>query len=393
MAHQRSRFCETTVLRALKHAPCVGVVGMRQVGKSTLLKRLATQYFTFDQAEFSARFERQGASLLDTAGYPLALDEIQKHPPAFDALKFSIDSLRRPGRFLVSGSVRFSSRRQIRESLTGRIFLIELYPLNLAECHNHKLSDFLSLVVSCDDAVLVQKLKKRAWATVGQARHFLETGGLPGICFLRDANVRANYFANHIDTLLGRDIQLIRQIKLSVLKLSLILAEIAKNQWLPCNVAGLSRKAGCSQPTTKAVLDALEGLFLIRPFGQTYLLEDAGLSNYLCPLGSSLMRQDMMRCLYHEFRTQLAYGMSNQAAMNHYTTRGGSEIPFLISFKSGQTIAVAVEAEDTPSDKSLKGLTWLKKKNPKTRGLVLCTTNKPFQTPSGVSCFPWNWVF
>src|SRR3989339_1452109 len=350
MAHQRNRFCEQVIAKALKQAPCVGVVGMRQVGKTTLLKKIAVRYHSFDQIEFQTRFERQGASLLEVADYPLALDEIQKYPPAFDALKYSIDNLRRLGRFLISGSVRFAARRQIRESLTGRLFLLELFPLNLSECHSKKPSEFLSLVTGCHKDILINSLQKKTWANQTQLYHFMKSGGLPGICFLRDDGLRENYFANHLDTLLGRDIQLVRQVRLSVTKLITILTELAKNQGVPACMADLSRRVGCSQPTVKAVLDALEGLFLIRPFGKTYFFEDPGLSHYLCPLEAKLTRQDMIRCLYHEFRTQIAYGSFGRVMMESYTTRGGSEIPFMLSFRSGHKLAIAVEAEETPSD-------------------------------------------
>ena len=393
MAHQRDRAIGSTIAHALKQSPCVGLVGMRQTGKSTLLKQFAARYFTFDQAAFSARFEREGAALLEESGYPLALDEIQKYPPAFDALKFSIDHQHRRGRFLISGSVRFSSRRQIRESLTGRIFLLELYPFSLAECHRQTPSEFLSLASSLNDTQLADRLQKRAWATSAQVRHYMEAGGLPGICFLRDPRLREQHFANHLDTLLGRDIQLVRQVKLSVTRLNTLLMELAKNQGLPCRVVDLARKAACSQPTAKAILEALEGLFLIRRFGKTYFLEDAGLSHFLCPLGKNLTRYDVMRCVYYEFRLQLSCGLKHHALLENYTTRGGSDIPFLISYKSGQELALMVEEEALPSDKAVKGLSWYKKKKSRVRALILCDTAKPFHTATGILCLPWRWVF
>lgn len=393
MSHVRERLVEGGIRKAMSYSPCIGILGMRQVGKSTLLKKFSRRYYTFDQDEFAAQFERRGASLLEIPEYPLALDEIQKYPPAFDALKYSIDRVKKPGRFLISGSIRFASKKQIRESLTGRIVLIELFPLTLSECHSKKQSPFLTFLRQKKKNVFLQRLKNHAWASPAQLKYFLETGGLPGICFKREGAIRSSLFENHLDTLLGRDIHLVRKTSLSVSKLRLILTELAKNQGLPCHPSSLARIVGCSAPTLTAILQALESIFLIRSYGKTYFIEDAGLSYFLSPLGASLTRWDMIRCLYHELRAQLFYQLKNELTMRSYQTRGGIDIPFLLEFKTGEKIAINVDEENIPSDKTLKGLTWLKRKIPNLMPIVLCQTNQATITKTGTLILPWSWIF
>lgn len=393
MAHLRDRHAEAPFQKALSYSPCIGLVGMRQVGKSTLLKKFARTYHTFDDDRFLIGFEKNGHALLESAEYPLALDEIQKYPPAFDMLKLSIDQLKRPGRFLMSGSVRFGMRRQIRESLTGRTVLIELFPFTLAECHRKKMSAFLQNLSFFKGGTLVQKLSKRSWATETQLLYYLQTGGLPGICFRRDLLVQADLMAAHLETLLARDIQLVKKTTLSVPRLMILMTELAKIQGWPVNMAHLSRLVGVSVPTVKTLLEALQALFLIRPYGSTFYLDDAGLSSYLSPVSDRFTRQDMIRLVYLDLRVQIAHSLKHEIRMNPYQTRGGVDIPFLLEFKSGKKIAVMIEEEDRPSNKALKSLTWAKKRFSSLEPMILLRTLKPFETSTGIPCLPWSWGF
>lgn len=393
MTHHRHRGAEPLLKKMLSYSPCVGVLGMRQVGKSTLLRKFSRRYHSFDDEEFLVRFASASKTYLDENAYPLALDEIQKHPPAFDALKFSIDSLKKPGRFLVSGSVRFAARKQIRESLTGRIALLEIMPLTLAECHSTKASHFLSLLQKHADATLTRKLRTTAWADETKVAHYAQIGGLPGICFRRETAIREQMLSTHVDTLLGRDIHMIVNTKLSVKKLRDILTAVAHEQGLPVSYSKLARLASVSVPTVQNLLAALEGLFLIRPYGKTYYVEDAGLSHFLSPAYGDLDRRGMIRCLHYELKTQFELNMKHQAQLQPYVTRGGIDLPFLLSFKNGERIAIGVESDDKPSDKSVKSLVWFKKRHPRARLILLTRGTVPMTLTSGILCLPWTWAF
>lgn len=366
---------------------------MRQVGKSTLLKKFSQRYQSFDDYDFLMRFDTAAKTILDQEPYPLALDEIQKHPPAFDAIKHSIDSFKRPGKFIVSGSVRFSSRQQIRESLTGRITLIELMPLTLAECHGKTASEFLSLTSRHTGKSLEDKLKTRIWATEKQIIHYSQLGGLPGISFKREDVIRQQLFDTHLDTILGRDIQLIVNTKLSVKKLKLILIALAREQGQPISYSKLARLASVSAPTIQNLIMAMQGLFLIRSYGKTYYVEDSGLSHFLNPQLGHLNRMDMIRFLFQEFKTQYENQLKYQATIEPYVTRGGIDIPFVLTFKNGMKIALTVEDSDLPSDKSTKSLIWYRKRYQAARLIILTRDSTAYTTTSGIHCLPWTWAF
>lgn len=392
VSHFRNRAIEFELKKMLTYSPCVGVLGMRQVGKTTLLKRLAEQYHSFDDEEFLRKFETAAKTYLEQKNVTVALDEIQKYPPAFDVLKFSVDSFKKPGRFIISGSVRFSSRRQIRESLTGRIVLAEVFPMTLAECHSQNPSLFVKLVLSKSDSSLIASLERRAWATESQLVHYLKTGGLPGICFRREESIRWQMFNNHLDTLLGRDIHLIVDTKLTVVKLKAILFALAREQGLPVSYTKLARIASVSVPTIQNMLAAMQGLFLIRPYGKTYYLEDAGLSHSLCPVSDQWHRLDMVRSLYYELRTQHGRKTAHHS-LEPFTTRGGIDVPISLVMNDGLRVAIGVDDDEHPSDKSIKSLVWYRKRFSRARLIMLTRGRKAQMLASGVICLPWTWVF
>jgi len=393
MTHQRIRFVEQSIIKALSYSPCVGLIGMRQVGKSTLLKRFSKSYFTFDDDAFMRRFDSEKTAILEQGPGPIALDEIQKHPPTFDALKLSIDRKKRMGRFIVSGSVRFSSRKQIRESLTGRLVAMEVLPLGLSECHERKTNPLLKEIRTANLSQLIKVLKQRRPATAAELKHYLSTGGLPGICFRRDPQVRAELFDQHLDTLLRRDIQLICQMRLSFSQLKGILVAVASRQGLPVNLSEVARLAGCSMPTAKTALVAMEGLFLVRPYGNSWYIEDIGLANHLSQLPSASPRLDMVRAAYYELRLQQSLHLRHEAAMKPYTTRGGIDVPFLFEFKDGFCLAILVDTGENPSEKSLKSVTWMRKRYPNLTAIILTNGAQAQLLDPNCASMPINWIY
>lgn len=392
MSHLRHRHILATLDKVMTFSPSVALMGMRQVGKTTLLRMLSKTYQTFDDADFAAKFDRNRDAIMGDSAFPLALDEIQKHPPAFDALKLFIDRKKIPGRYLVSGSVRFASRTGIRESLTGRITSLELFPLTLAECHSKPLNPFIDLLIhNHPSEKIIATLAKKTWATEAHARVFMNLGGMPGICFKREPAARHDAWDAHIDTLLSRDIHLIRKFSLNSNRLRALLVEMAKRQGEPKNFSLYAKLVGVSVPTAKAIADAFEGLFLIRRYGNTIYLEDPGLSSHLYE-DSTPSSSWGIRYLYYQLRPQVAFYGRSLVSMSPYQTRGGLYVPFLIQKKSQPVAAIFFDFDETPSDKSLVGLATLKKRHPQLKGVILTKSKNGYLRHDKTMVLPWTWV-
>src|ERR1700733_4440651 len=97
------RFLKAALLAALSDTPVVLLHGARQCGKSTLARQIAetdypARYITLDDAAVLSAITADAAGFLAGIDGPVVLDEIQRAPELFLAIKASVDRNRRPGR-------------------------------------------------------------------------------------------------------------------------------------------------------------------------------------------------------------------------------------------------------------------------------------------------------
>src|SRR5207244_3960184 len=102
MAHLRDRYLLKSLQDTLRWSPSVSVIGMRQTGKTTLMKQVANTYLTLDDDRILSDFERSNWIALEKAQPPVSIDECQKLPKLFDRIKLSIDDRKQMGRFILS---------------------------------------------------------------------------------------------------------------------------------------------------------------------------------------------------------------------------------------------------------------------------------------------------
>lgn len=392
MAHWRTRYVENEIRLALKWSPCIVLLGMRQTGKTSLLRRLSKHYLTFDDDALPSFFEREGDALLNQGPFPLALDEIQKYAKVFNRIKLVIDQIKIPGRFILTGSVRFSQKKDIRESLTGRTAPFELFPLTLAECHKRRGPLFLTEVLEKKTADFLIQNRKKVWVTLSQMKHYQFTGGLPGICFKRDLKIRNKLFEQHLDTLLGRDIHLLFDTKINTSELRDILSYIFSQQGLPITLASIGRQFGYSAPTIRRIITAFEGLFLIRKVGDVYYAEDQGLAHFCSETLFTNSRSYWLGLLHHEIRSQISL-MDAGARLTEYRSRGGAEVPFIIHVPGKGIIAITLDSKERPSEKNLKSLGSISKKQKGECRLIAFHLGKTaYLSTRQILCLPVTWI-
>ena len=125
----------------LQWSPAVGILGPRQVGKTTLAKIFAKDsnqsiYLDLDSAEALAKLSNPRAFFAENRERLVILDEIQNHPQLLSEMRGEIDADRRPGRFLLLGSASFKLLKQS-QSLAGRLSLVDMSPLVLSEVYEN----------------------------------------------------------------------------------------------------------------------------------------------------------------------------------------------------------------------------------------------------------------
>jgi len=130
------------LLEALSDSPVVLLHGARQTGKSTLVQQITSQshqarYLTFDDTVVLAAATGDPAGFLAGFDGSIALDEIQRAPELFLAIKADVDRNRKPGRYLLTGSANVLMLPKLSESLAGRMEILTLWPLSQGEIAYH----------------------------------------------------------------------------------------------------------------------------------------------------------------------------------------------------------------------------------------------------------------
>ncbi len=196
MAHLRKRFVTPLLRKQAKLWPVVGLLGPRQSGKTTVFSQELELGPCISLDDLSTRTEAQRSpnTFLERQPSPCVLDEAQKAPEIFDAIKLKVDQKRVPGSYFLTGSSGFSSKIGIHESLTGRIALVNLHPLCLAELHAKEFQASLT------------PTQKRPRFASGEIAKSLDSGGMPVPAFLRDPEQRKAYWESWIETTLVRDL-------------------------------------------------------------------------------------------------------------------------------------------------------------------------------------------
>ena len=217
--------------------PAVLILGPRQCGKTTLV-RMAVRgdYYDLERPSSLQVFLGDPELALGDRKGPVVLDEAQVLPSLFPVIRSLIDQDRRPGRFILLGSVNPDLVRGLSETLAGRVGILELTPFLFPE---------------------VERLKK------GDFRDLWLGGGFPGACLTRDAGRRRDWLENYLRTFVERDVA--RQgLRLTPVEMHRLLSMLAHGHGGLLNASSLGRSLGCTYHTVQKILDVLEGHFLVR---------------------------------------------------------------------------------------------------------------------------------
>ncbi len=228
--------------KALQVNPVVALLGPRQCGKTTLARMFSERrrssprkgkefYFDLGDPTDLARLENPKLALQDLEGL-VVIDEIQKAPGLFSALRVLVDRKRRSCQFLILGSASRDLIRQSSESLAGRISFIELTPFNANE-------------VGMD--------LKKLWLR----------GGFPPSFLARTLRESTEWRKSYISTFLERDIpNLGIQIPAASLRRFWLMLTHYHGQIF--NASEMARSLGVADTTTRRYLDILSGTFMVR---------------------------------------------------------------------------------------------------------------------------------
>jgi predicted AAA+ superfamily ATPase len=342
--------------------PVVLLNGARQTGKTTLVQTIAgthgADYFTLDDAATLALVAGDPSGFVYGLTGPVVLDEIQKVPDLFAAIKVSVDRDRRPGRFLLTGSANIMTLPRLSESLAGRMEIIPLFPFSAGELEG-KHEGFLNRLF---DGIPGKAKMPPGHQNIAER---LVRGGYPEAVQRQTVDRRSAWFAAYISTILQRDVRDLAQIDALHALPNLLKLLAARTSGL-LNLADVGRDAGLPYTTLIRHLTLLETIFLVhrlpawsRNLGKRLVkapkvhLLDTGLACHLIGADAGRLSGDrpllgrlLETFVVGELRKQLSWA-GLQAMLYHFRTATGSEVDVVLEKADGTVAAIEVKASAT----------------------------------------------
>lgn len=390
MAHERFRQIKPLYQKVSAASPIVGIFGHRQVGKTTLATQLCKKYLTLDDLENREEAKKNPTQFIKKNYLDhetTVFDECQLVPELFPALKEWVRTHKRPGQFLLTGSVRFSSRKSIRESLTGRMIGIELFPLVISELQQTPLPDLIghwSQRSHFDQQIITElpspqeQLKtQKTWEI------YLESGGMPGLCFLRNSRLREESLKSLHQLILDRDLRLIVETKLSLQNLTAYLEYLATLGFNPYVGSEVVRKLRIAIPTQKSILFALESIFLIRRIplegkkGFILLMEDQ-LEEYQLKQKQGSESDQILGAFYRNVRAQLHYRLGGRYHWSSYWLNTGARLP-LVLHNDGNQLGFLLLSGESPTLSQSRSANRFLRDYPKGKVIFLTSMSNTFE--------------
>ncbi len=361
--------------------PVIILEGPRAVGKSTVLKEISAitkaPIIDLDNLASRAAVEADPGHFVDGSGLVL-IDEYQRVPKILDSIKAELNKDTRPGRFLLTGSVKQEKLPHGTQALTGRSHRMVVWPLMQCEIENIK-------------ADLIEEILKNPGQVTSQMRSMTERsdyakrvtiGGFPLALVRQNSAQRNLWFRDYIYKTLSQDIQEISKIQ-QVKVLPKLLVQLASQSSQVLNTLKVARQVNLNPVTTENYIQLLESLYVVKrlPAWGTTLnsrsthkpklhFVDSGLLSYLSKMTTEKILSKNATTLSeygHIFETFVVGEIMRLAELEddfldsgHWRTHDGDEVDLVMEFQSGEVIGIEVKAGSTPSEKDFRGLNKLR---------------------------------
>lgn len=373
----KPRHLTSRLLAALADTPVVFLQGPRQSGKTTLVRNLKShgfeaEYRTLDDAAvFAAASEDPDGFVAGLPEYVI-LDEVQRAPGLFRAIKKNVDENRSPGRFLLTGSANASVLPKVSEFLTGRVEILTLLPFSQGEIEGRGSEGFVDACFGRD--FVPGGAHGLAWPALVKR---IVPGGFPEAVSRLDPMRREDWFGSFVTSILERDVRELMHVHDIAALLRLLRLIAARSSGL-LNMADLARDAGLSHTTIQRHWALLEAVFFVRslPAWSANLssrlvktpkvqIEDSGLLCYLLGvnasglLGDHLMNGPVLESFVAAEISRQSVWSRTRPALHHYRTVGQQEVDLLLEDRAGRIVGIEVRKAASLGARDFAGLKQL----------------------------------
>ena len=370
------RYAERPLTEALADSPAALIHGPRQCGKTTLARMVGEPrgyaYISFDDDVACGAAKADPAGFVGRLPERVILDEVQRVPALFTALKREIDRRRVPGRFLLTGSAQVLLLPRLSESLAGRMEILRLHPL--AQCELER-----------QHPTFLDELFSGGFGTVHRDRladtlvERVAAGGYPAALARKTGRRRANWYRDYVNAQIQRDVRDMARITALDVMPRLLIATASQTARL-YNLSDLAAPFQLSRPTIGDYVGLLEKTFLIDrlpPWHSNRLsrlvktpklhIGDSGLGCALVGADAAalakrrpLLGQFLETFVLQELKRQASW---HDAALSfyHYRDKDRAEVDIVIERGALAVAGVEVKASATVTPTDFRGLRKLRK--------------------------------
>jgi uncharacterized protein len=410
-----NRRYEALLKEYLELFPCVGIIGARQSGKTTLLGTLPEEWKRVDLERVSdmESLSRDPDLFLRLNPAKVAIDEAQMLPEVFPALRVAIDADRQtPGRFVITGSSSPRLLKSISESLAGRIAVIEMSTLLWAEIHAPEEGATPSaLTIAANREARAADVLDSAGprGTLQQAHDYWFRGGYPEPWIKATERFRRPWMEQYINAYIYRDVARLFP-GLNLPKFRQFMGMLAGLSGSVLNYSDVARTLAISQPTVRDYFDIADGTFLWRripPYERNVMkrivkhpkgyMRDTGLLHYLqrIPDLNALLAHPQMGnswegMVIEEIIRQLR---SSGCGFDyyHFRTAAGAEVDLVLEGDFG-LLPVEIKYTQKVDGRSLRGLRDFVAEHGCRMGLVINNDEAPRLYEKNIVGVPFNWL-
>ena len=364
------RLITSQMNEALADTPVVIVNGPRQSGKTTLVRQfesLGRPYRTLDNPNDLAGARNDPIGFLRGTDQ-FIIDEVQRVPELFLAIKETVDRNRAPGRFILTGSAEILNLPGIRDSLAGRMQILPLLPLSMNEISGGGVADFLAELFAGEFREQPQKTPRTLLLTPVLA------GGFPEMLVRSAEHRRVAWAQAYVEALLRRDVPDISNIEKPEALARLVDVLAVLNGQI-VNLQDMGSRAGIDHKTAVRYLGLLENLYLVRRLKPWFRNElkrlvkssklhfiDSGLLAGIRGLTTPRIKANpklfgpLLETFVHAEISKLITFAQDRHRLFHYRDHDGYEVDFVIENRVGQVAGIEVKASATVTAQDFRGL-------------------------------------
>ena len=366
--------------------PALIVTGSRQIGKTTMLKRIAEEerkYISLDDPMAREMARSEPALFMERYAPPVLIDEIQYAPQLLPYIKMYIDENNQVGDFWLTGSQMFHLMKDVTESLAGRVAIIQMFGLSQCELANVENKPFIGNHEEMIERMNICKAQK-----LGEVYDNIHKGTMPTVC--TGKTEWGIFYSSYLNTYLQRDIKGLTQVGDEMTFMRFMSACAARTSQM-VNYADIAKDVDISAPTAKQWLSILVSsgiITLIQPYFNNVLKRaikapnmyfmDTGLCAYLTRWDSAktLEVSAMSGAFFETYVvTEILksyYNEGKRPPVYYYRDTDNREIDLLLE-ENGILYPVEIKKSANPSKDAIKHFSVIENTNLlRGEGSVVC---------------------